>query len=88
MCMKKLVKGLLPGLWVRDSSIKLKYRFRLNIRKNLFIIRMEKLEYISYGSCMTGSVQDQVGQNLQQHNFMQNVELDGLQRSLPTQTIG
>lgn len=38
-----MVKGLLPGLWVRDKSIKLKYRFRLNIRKNFFIIRMEKL---------------------------------------------
>lgn len=43
MYMKKMVKGLLPGLWMRDNSIKLKYRFRLNIRKNLFMIRMEKL---------------------------------------------
>lgn len=43
MSMKKKVKDLLPGLWMRDDSFKLKYKFRLNIRKNFFMIRVEKL---------------------------------------------
>lgn len=40
--MKKMVEDLLPGLWMGDNSFKLKCRFRLNTRKDFFMIRVEK----------------------------------------------
>lgn len=90
-----MVKDLLPGgmsLWMRGNSFKLKYRFRLSITKKKIRVEKQwnrfprKLHYCT--SWTIGNVQDQAGQNFQQHNFVQDVGTDSLQKSLPTQALG
>lgn len=83
-----MVEDLLPGLWMRDNSFKLKYRLTEHKEGFFYDKGGETVEQVSRRSCTIGNGQDQVGQNFQQHNFIQDVGLDGLQRSLPTQTIG